>query len=142
MRVEGRSCGVSANEYSCTHHVTWSPNKLWRSTSIFNLCSLLFVIMTIRGSAKQRRHCYTSFHHSSRLRAKNPPPTPRRFVSKCYNTINQLLFFINKALRKVQIRPITHSSPILFGVKKYTKNSTEISDMQARTVGLIFQFEQ
>jgi hypothetical protein len=22
----------------CAHHVTWSPNKLWRSTSIFNLC--------------------------------------------------------------------------------------------------------
>jgi hypothetical protein len=31
-------CGVSANEYSCAHHVTWSPIKLWRSTSIFNLC--------------------------------------------------------------------------------------------------------
>ncbi len=30
--------GVSANEYSCAHHETWSPNKLWRSTSIFNLC--------------------------------------------------------------------------------------------------------
>jgi hypothetical protein len=28
----------SANEYSCAHHVTWSPNKLWRSTSKFNLC--------------------------------------------------------------------------------------------------------
>jgi hypothetical protein len=26
------------NEYSCGHHVTWSPNKLWRSTSLFNLC--------------------------------------------------------------------------------------------------------
>ncbi len=25
------------NEYSCEHCVTWSPNKLWRSTSIFNL---------------------------------------------------------------------------------------------------------
>ncbi len=33
----GGSCGVSANEYSCAHHVTWSPNKLWRSSSIFNL---------------------------------------------------------------------------------------------------------
>ncbi len=29
--------GISANEYSCAHHVTWSPNKLWRSTSIFHL---------------------------------------------------------------------------------------------------------
>ncbi len=33
----GGGCGVSANEYSCAHNVTWSPNKLWRSTSIFNL---------------------------------------------------------------------------------------------------------
>ncbi len=33
----GGRCGVSANEHSCAHHVTWSPNKLWRSTSIFNL---------------------------------------------------------------------------------------------------------
>jgi hypothetical protein len=33
----GESYGVSANEYSCAHHVTWSPSKLWRSTSIFNL---------------------------------------------------------------------------------------------------------
>ncbi len=38
IRVQMRgSCGVSAKEYSCAHHVTWSPNKLWRSTSIFNL---------------------------------------------------------------------------------------------------------
>jgi hypothetical protein len=29
--------GRVANEYSCAHHVTLSPNKLWRSTSIFNL---------------------------------------------------------------------------------------------------------
>jgi hypothetical protein len=29
-------CGVSANEYSCALHVTWSPNKLWRSTTIPN----------------------------------------------------------------------------------------------------------
>jgi hypothetical protein len=28
----GGGCGVSANEYSCAHHVTWSPNKLRRST--------------------------------------------------------------------------------------------------------------
>ncbi len=32
------ACRVSTNQYSCAHHVTWSPNKLWRSTtSIFNL---------------------------------------------------------------------------------------------------------
>ncbi len=40
MRGEGVSCGVSSNAYSCARHVTWSPNKLWRSTSIFNLCHL------------------------------------------------------------------------------------------------------
>ncbi len=33
----GGGRGVSANEYSLAHHVTKSPNKLWRSTSIFNL---------------------------------------------------------------------------------------------------------
>jgi hypothetical protein len=26
-------CWVLANEYSCAHRVTWSPNKLWRSNS-------------------------------------------------------------------------------------------------------------
>ncbi len=41
-------CGVSANEYSCVHHVTWSPNKLWRSTSIFTywIKLLLFSLLT------------------------------------------------------------------------------------------------
>ncbi len=40
-------CGVSANEYSCAHHVTWSPNKLWRSTSIFNLWSMTSLVSWI-----------------------------------------------------------------------------------------------
>ncbi len=43
MRGEGGIFEVSANEYSCAHHVTWSPNKLWRSTYIFNLCWRGFV---------------------------------------------------------------------------------------------------
>ncbi len=35
----GGGGGVSANEYSCAHHVTWSPSKtLEIYTSIFNLC--------------------------------------------------------------------------------------------------------
>ncbi len=37
VQMRGDS-GVSANEYSCAHHVTWSQNKLWISNSIFNLC--------------------------------------------------------------------------------------------------------
>jgi hypothetical protein len=37
MQGERRSCGVWAYENSCAHTLTWSRNKLWRSTSIFNL---------------------------------------------------------------------------------------------------------
>ncbi len=36
----------SANEYSCAHHVTWGPNKLWRYTSIFNLWFLSSTAMS------------------------------------------------------------------------------------------------
>jgi hypothetical protein len=36
-------CGVSVNEYSSAHHVTWSPNNLWKTTSIFSLWLLLLV---------------------------------------------------------------------------------------------------
>jgi hypothetical protein len=34
---------VSANENSCAHYVTWSPNKLWITNSIFNLCYVVSV---------------------------------------------------------------------------------------------------
>ncbi len=54
-------CGVSANEYCWAHHVTWSPNKLWRSNSVFNPwkvqighdlnCSLACVQRTRRETA-------------------------------------------------------------------------------------------
>jgi hypothetical protein len=40
----GGGCRVSANRNSCAYHVTWSPNKLRRSNSIFNLCSHLIQI--------------------------------------------------------------------------------------------------
>jgi hypothetical protein len=42
MCREGGNWGISPYEYSCTHHVTRSPNKLWRSTSIFNLWFYVF----------------------------------------------------------------------------------------------------
>ncbi len=35
MQGGGGDCEVSANECGCAHHVTWSPSKPWRSTSIF-----------------------------------------------------------------------------------------------------------
>ncbi len=44
MQGEGVELRVSANEYSCAHHVTWSPNKPWRSTSIFNLWFYLPIV--------------------------------------------------------------------------------------------------
>ncbi len=36
----GGSCGLSANENSCAHHVTWIPNKLWIFNFIFYLWCL------------------------------------------------------------------------------------------------------
>jgi hypothetical protein len=47
-------CMVSANEYSCAHYVTFSPNKLWRSTSIFNL----WFEVTLVYRRRQRKICY------------------------------------------------------------------------------------
>jgi hypothetical protein len=45
----GGGCGVAANENSCTHHVKWSPNELWRSNSIFNLGlnSIRYVVKSV-----------------------------------------------------------------------------------------------
>ncbi len=41
-----KSCGVSANENSCAHHVTWSPSKLCRSNFIFNIWLKLSLIIS------------------------------------------------------------------------------------------------
>jgi hypothetical protein len=56
---EGRGCGVSANENSCSIHVTWSPNELCRSNSISNLC-------------RQP----TTDNRNSTTKNRIPPPTP------------------------------------------------------------------
>jgi hypothetical protein len=42
IRVKMRREGVTSSQpmsaaVQCAHHLTWSPNKLWRSTSIINL---------------------------------------------------------------------------------------------------------
>jgi hypothetical protein len=48
MRREGWCFGVSATENSCAHHVTWSPNKLWRS--ILHIYPMVFVqVMRTHG---------------------------------------------------------------------------------------------
>jgi hypothetical protein len=36
--------------YSCAHHGTWSPNKLWRSTSIYNLRLPVSVMRGVKDS--------------------------------------------------------------------------------------------
>ncbi len=57
MRVGG-GVGVSVNECSCAHHVTWSPNKFWRSTSIFNLWHERSIpVNSYCTSASQERCC-------------------------------------------------------------------------------------
>jgi hypothetical protein len=49
MRGGWGSCGVSAYEYSCAHHVIWSPNKLWRSTYVptVDICSLFYLFFSL-----------------------------------------------------------------------------------------------
>ncbi len=59
MRGEGGSCRVSANEYSCAHHVTWSPNKLWRSTSIFNLWFMVYHVARVQLLGKRHKNIRT-----------------------------------------------------------------------------------
>ncbi len=79
MRGEGRSCGVSANEYSCEHHVIWSQrnfgdlppyltyacsqqrsrskqHKTAHSEEKFELCSIYV-------PEKQRRHTTLKIHY-------------------------------------------------------------------------------
>jgi hypothetical protein len=80
MRREGGSFGVSANEYSCANHVTWSPNELWRSTSIFNLwlqVSNFRGLVTSCTSILATGRCCWAPAVSSRI-CRRPPgrPTP------------------------------------------------------------------
>jgi hypothetical protein len=65
MRV---GCVVSANEYSCAHHVTWSPNKPWGFNSIFNLYYFLpienqshMVKITFRHEREKILNCLRKF---------------------------------------------------------------------------------
>jgi hypothetical protein len=71
----GGGCGVSANEYRCAHHVTWSPSKLWRSTSIFNL------FLTVLGI---REHFGAD---------PDPTPDPTPFLND-FKDVKKIMFFI------------------------------------------------
>jgi hypothetical protein len=61
-RGRGGSCGVSANEYSCTH--SRSPNKLGRSNSILNLC-----MQDSNGNASPQSQTMTDISSSPSLPA-------------------------------------------------------------------------
>ncbi len=78
------NCRASANEKSCAHHVTWSPNKLWRSNSIFNLSHAVPFWFSVKGKPK--------------LAVKNT-----NFVVKEENELNIILLRANVFLRKFQM---------------------------------------
>ncbi len=73
MRGEEGSCGVSANDYSCANHVPWSPNKLWRSTSIFNLCC------AAKPSHTVRKGFFTVHGREEYMRHKSVDALQRKF---------------------------------------------------------------
>ncbi len=73
---------TSPNEYSCTHHVTWSSNKLWRSgSSIFNLWATLspshtieddklcFLQSVTRQKHLQQRHRMQAVHSAHSVKS-------------------------------------------------------------------------
>jgi hypothetical protein len=68
---EEGGCGVSANENSCAHRVTWSPNKFGRSNSIFNLWITVYT-----------EYCTIESVPSSEI--GSPPPSP---VSECVSLL-------------------------------------------------------
>jgi hypothetical protein len=78
----GGGCRISANEYSCTHPVTWSPNKLLRSNSIFYLgCrgtdfrpsaldgppGLIRPIRAVRGGGAPYTHWFTNVNRPVKM---------------------------------------------------------------------------
>jgi hypothetical protein len=70
-------CGVSANENSSAHHVTWSPNKLWSYNSMFNLW--------FAPTNSYSRHCvptadstYFLLYSTNILNKKIIPQSPER----------------------------------------------------------------
>ncbi len=42
---------AESQQMSTAVHCTWSPNKLWRSNSVFNLCSISFITLLSLFSA-------------------------------------------------------------------------------------------
>ncbi len=76
--MRGRDSGIegslSANERSCAHHVTLSPNKLWRSTSTYNLWSKPSLPKHWTLWTRVRRMVLSSLALRPILRALDSPP--------------------------------------------------------------------
>ncbi len=65
MRGEGSGCGVSANESTCAHHVTWMPKKLGiqlHNLPLFPDCYHplipLFQVCLLRSLLSLHLHCF------------------------------------------------------------------------------------
>ncbi len=83
----GGGVWVSANEYSCAHHVTWSPNKLWSSTSIFNLWSDQNICTVSRLRRGQAREYWMIYSGPGFLIViyfgSSPTPSPHILSASC-----------------------------------------------------------
>ncbi len=87
MRAKEGSYGVSANENSCAHHVTWGPNKLWRSNSIFKLCFLStsssrHCVLAVMGSCGRREEEPRLEEEERGGQGESPPPSPPSLASR------------------------------------------------------------
>jgi hypothetical protein len=107
MRGEGVSCGFLANEYSCAHHVTWSPNKLWRSNSIFYLC---FNERNVCFPDTVARWAIFLLHISFYISSKRSLPNthPKSFICFCKLTSRQcksksLIYCSRIRIRRIRI---------------------------------------
>ncbi len=103
-------CWVSANEYSYSHHVTWSPTKLWRSNSIFNQCCQRTTVARFvwvlwahecQGLWQKKR----IVEGGARQYWLHPPPPPS--VSWYSETLNSHPFFPFEAGRNLPILAAT-----------------------------------
>jgi hypothetical protein len=140
------SCGVSANEYSCAHHVTWSPNKLWRSTSIFNiclqdtvncsyLCSLHFVMLITNAKPRQNSVLNPCDMESSQM------PLPGSSISATYLFKNKLRA-LNTLLKRAEYNIISERAFLFPCLKTLHGHSNRwtLSNHHKPSCGLLSSF--
>jgi hypothetical protein len=88
---------VSDNEYICVHHVTWSPNKLWRSNSYgwtagywVGFFILIFsTVFRIRFGLSSTDSEHAFYHYAK----TGPDPNPGSGSSLCHHIGHKNLHF-------------------------------------------------